>query len=166
MLDRARDGFFKDSPIVLVVDEAHQFLGRISYLEDFGVSLDAVETVAKEGRKYGLHLVIATQRPRDLTRAVLSQMGCVIAHRMTEREDLDVLGAMAAQREQGSTVYVSSLPPGECVLFGAALPFPVLARIESPLNPPQSSGSRFSEIWVRLTLSLWFLRPPTSPTAS
>jgi hypothetical protein len=66
LLRKAREGLFKDVPLVVAIDEAHQFLGRSIGDDDSHSRLDALELIAKEGRKYGLTLCIATQRPSDL----------------------------------------------------------------------------------------------------
>lgn len=148
LLEQARDGCFQEEPLLVFVDEAHHFLGRIPHLDDFGLALDGIELIAKEGRKYGLHLVLATQRPRDLTRPVLSQIGTAFVHRMTEAEDLEVLANTAGRRDLGSAAYVPTLLPGECLLFGAAVPFPLVVKIDAPTSPPISSGSAFSSRWT------------------
>jgi len=147
LLERARTGLFRERPLITAVDEAHQFLGRVAHLEEFGFGLDGIELIAKEGRKYGLHLVLATQRPRDLTRAVLSQLGCTLVHRMTESEDLDMLGHTVGRRDAGATAYVPTLEPGHCLVYGSSLAFPVIVAVRRPSPVPDSSGSDFSTAW-------------------
>lgn len=79
LLNKARNRDFVSSPTVVFVDEAHNFLGRQIGAEDYSAKLDAFEIIAKEGRKYGLNLCLATQRPRDITEGVLSQMGRLLS---------------------------------------------------------------------------------------
>src|SRR5712675_474805 len=67
LLNMARGGAFQTSPVVVVVDEAHNFLGRQIGGEDAVARLDAFELIAKEGRKFGLNICLTTQRPRDIT---------------------------------------------------------------------------------------------------
>jgi DNA helicase HerA-like ATPase len=74
LLRGARTGRFSDRPVVVLLDEAHNFLGRHIGTEDYQSKLDAFEIIAKEGRKYGLTICLASQRPRDITEGVLSQM--------------------------------------------------------------------------------------------
>ena len=73
LLNVAREGRFRDAPIVVFLDEAHQFLGRTVGDEYGSVRLDSFGLIAKEGRKYGLTCVLATQRPRDVPMDVLSR---------------------------------------------------------------------------------------------
>lgn len=148
LLERGRGAAYSDRSLLVFVDEAHHFLGRIPHLDEFGLALDGIEMIAKEGRKYGLHLVLATQRPRDLTRGVLSQIGTVFVHRLTEAEDLEVLANTAGRRDVGSAAYVPTLMPGECLLFGASVPFPIIVKIDRPASPPVSTGSEFSGQWI------------------
>lgn len=75
LLQKARSGVFRNGPLIVFVDEAHNFLGRHIGGEESSLKLDSFELIAKEGRKYGLNLCLATQRPRDITEGVLSQMG-------------------------------------------------------------------------------------------
>lgn len=147
LLERARGGGFKKRPLILAVDEAHQFLGRVAHLDDFGSGLDAIEVIAKEGRKYGLHLVVATQRPRDLTRGVLSQVGCSLVHRLTESEDLEMLRHTTGRRDSGALDYVPTLEPGHCLVYGSALAFPIIVAVHRPSPEPDSSGTDFLAAW-------------------
>lgn len=143
----ARDAAFSDRPLILAIDEAHNFLGEIPQLEDHGFRLDALEIAAKEGRKYGLHLVLATQRPRDLTASVMSQMGSVLAHRMTDSRDLAVLDSSATSLSATAASFVPTLARGEAVLFGVDFIFPFVVRIGRPNPAPDSSGSDFTSAW-------------------
>ena len=75
LLALARDKQFATKPLVVLLDEAHQFLGQTVGEESNAYYLDAFDLLAKEGRKYGLTVCLATQRPRDIQDGVLSQMG-------------------------------------------------------------------------------------------
>jgi uncharacterized protein len=83
MLDLARKDTFREKPMIAFLDEAHQFLGRKVGDEYGSVNLDAFGLIAKEGRKYGLSCVLATQRPRDVPADVLSQLGTLIVQTTT-----------------------------------------------------------------------------------
>ena len=87
LLTSARAHRFQPTPLVVALDEAHQFFGQSVADEFVAASFDSFELVAKEGRKYGLVVCMATQRPGDLPAAVLSQAGMLLVHRLTERRD-------------------------------------------------------------------------------
>lgn len=88
LLNKARNRDFQESPIVVLIDEAHQFLNKSIKDEYFDTKpLDAFDSIAKECRKYGLFLCIATQMPRDIPIGTLSQMGTFIVHRLINYND-------------------------------------------------------------------------------
>jgi hypothetical protein len=91
LLTKARGGCFQEQPTVVLVDEAHNFLGRCIGTDDYASKLDAFELIAREGRKYGMSICLATQRPRDITESVLSQMGTLIVHRLTNDQDREIV---------------------------------------------------------------------------
>jgi DNA helicase HerA-like ATPase len=89
------------------VDEAHNFLGRHIGTEDYQTRLDAFELIAKEGRKYGLNICLASQRPRDITDGVLSQMGTLIVHRLTNDRDRDVVERACGEIDRAASAFVN-----------------------------------------------------------
>ena len=87
-MNEARKGLYKDNPIIIFMDEAHQFLNKSIADEYFSAKpLDAFEQISKEARKYGLFLCIATQMPRDIPLGTLSQMGTFVVHRLINEQD-------------------------------------------------------------------------------
>jgi uncharacterized protein len=152
LLDRARRGDFQERPTVLFVDEAHHFLGRSigGDLPEHRFTLDACELIAKEGRKYGLTLCLATQRPRDLPAAVLSQIGTLIVHRLSHSADREVVEAACSDVTRGGTAFLPSLTPGEALLVGVDLPIPLTLRIQEPSeeHQPKSRGPDYQRYWA------------------
>lgn len=92
MLSVARQGAINHgAPLLVFIDEAHQFLNKRIGEETNRFELDAFGNIAKEGRKYGLNTIIATQRPRDIPEDVLSQIGTLIVHRLTNQLDQEIV---------------------------------------------------------------------------
>lgn len=91
LLGLARVGRFSIQPVICFLDKAHQFIGRSVGDEFNSVSLDAFGLIAKEGRKYGLTTTLATQRPRDVPQDVLSQLGTLFVHRLTNERDRETI---------------------------------------------------------------------------
>lgn len=86
------DKCFKLSPLILMFDEAHQFLNKkVKDEYSLEIELNALEKIAKECRKQGLFLVVATQVPRDIPQGVLSQFGTFIVHRLINQRDREVI---------------------------------------------------------------------------
>jgi hypothetical protein len=147
LLARAREGHFAAAPIVLAIDEAHQFLGGSIGDDQMAVRLDAFERIAKEGRKYGLNLCVATQRPSDLPSGLLSQLGTLIVHRLSEGRDRALVQEAAAEMDLDALRFLPGLQQGEAVVMGVDLPLPVTVRIQRPRTPPNSVGPDYATAW-------------------
>jgi hypothetical protein len=147
LITRARNGAFTGCPVVVIVDEAHNFLGRHIGSEDYAARLDAFEIIAKEGRKYGLSICLATQRPRDITEGVLSQMGTLIVHRLTNERDREVVEKACGEIDRSASAFLPNLKPGEAAIIGADFPIPLTIQIEEPLAKPKSDGPDFQRYW-------------------
>jgi hypothetical protein len=147
LLNRARRGDYKAHPLVVIVDEAHNFLGRNIGTEDTVAKLDAFELIAKEGRKYGLNICLATQRPRDITEGVLSQMGTLIVHRLTNDKDREVVGRACGEIDRAASAFLPNLKPGEAAIIGTDFPIPLTIQIIPPLVRPLSDGPDYQKHW-------------------
>jgi uncharacterized protein len=148
LLNLARKGVFKDRPTVVIVDEAHNFLGRHIGSEDYIAKLDAFEVIAKEGRKYGLNICLATQRPRDITEGVLSQMGTLIVHRLTNDADRGVVERACGEIDRAASAFLPNLRPGEAAIIGTDFPIPLTIQILKPTIRPLSDGPNFQKNWA------------------
>lgn len=147
LLEKARSGTFRGQPLVVFVDEAHNFLGRNVGGEDSQLKLDSFELIAKEGRKYGLTLCLATQRPRDITEGVLSQMGTLIVHRLTNDRDRDVVERACGEIDRSASAFLPNLEPGEAAIVGVDIPIPLTIHINTPSIPPDSTGANYQTSW-------------------
>ncbi|MBF0291174.1 MAG: ATP-binding protein [Nitrospinae bacterium] len=147
LLTKARNGDFKNTPVVVIVDEAHSFLGRHIGTEDTYARLDAFELIAKEGRKYGLNICLATQRPRDITEGVLSQMGTLIVHRLTNDRDREIVERACGDIDRSASAFLPNLKPGEVAIVGVDFPIPLTIQIEKPTVKPQSEGPNYQKHW-------------------
>ena len=147
LLNRARSGKFRAKPVVVIVDEAHNFLGCQIGSEDSAARLDAFEIIAKEGRKYGLSICLATQRPRDITEGVLSQMGTLVVHRLTNDRDREVVERACGEIDRSASSFLPNLKPGEAVILGVDFPIPLTIQIDEPSTKPRSDGPDFQKSW-------------------
>jgi hypothetical protein len=146
-LNLGRGGLFKNSPVVVVVDEAHNFLGRQIGGEDTIARLDAFELIAKEGRKYGLNICLTTQRPRDVTEGVLSQIGTLVVHRLTNDRDREVVERACGEIDRSASSFLPNLKPGEAAIIGADFPIPLTIQIFPPDAQPKSDGPNYQKCW-------------------
>ena len=147
LLYEARQHKFRDQPVVVFVDEAHNFLGRRVGGEEHTARLDAFELIAKEGRKYGLTVCLASQRPRDITEGVLSQMGTLIVHRLTNDRDREVVERACGEIDRSASAFLPNLRPGEAAVIGTDFPIPLTLRVSEPSIKPQSSGPNYQAAW-------------------
>jgi uncharacterized protein len=139
LLEEARQYKFKEKPIVLFVDEAHQFLKKTISDDSFqDLELDAFDKIAKECRKHGLFLCISTQTPRDIPVGTLSQMGTFIVHRLINEADRAVIEKACSEGNKNSLAYLPSLQSGEALLISIEMPMPIIIKIKEPTIKPTS----------------------------
>jgi uncharacterized protein len=149
LLNLARHGAFKQAPTVVIVDEARNFLGRQIGGEDTVARLDAFELIAKERRKYGLNICLSTQRPRDITDGVLSQMGTLVVHRLTNDRDREVVERACGEIDKSASSFLPNLKPGEAAIIGADFPIPLTLQIFPPNAQPKSEGPGYRKLWKK-----------------
>ncbi|WML66161.1 ATP-binding protein [Rhodococcus sp. AH-ZY2] len=149
LLAWARGGAYREAPAVVAIDEAHQFFDVTVGDEFASTHLNAFDAIAKEGRKYGLTVCVATQRPGDLPAGVLSQVGMTIVHRLADGRDRQRVEQAAAELDHSATRLLPGLVPGEAILMGVDFPVPVSVRIQKPVSPPASDGPRY-DTWMKL----------------
>lgn len=151
MLNKARKGDFNPSnnennkPVVLLIDEAHQFLNKKVKDEYFeSVNLDAFDSIAKECRKHGLFLCIATQMPRDIPQGTLSQMGTFIAHRLINHFDKEAVSNACSTANKNTLDFLPILGEGEAILTGVDFPMPIIMKFDEPIIKPDSSTPKLN----------------------
>lgn len=147
LLNKSRKKAFDLKPLIVFLDEAHNFLGKHIGGEDTVAKLDAFELIAKEGRKFGLNICLATQRPRDITEGVLSQIGTMIVHRLTNDRDRDVVERACGEIDRAASAFLPNLKPGEAAIIGNDFPIPLTVQITAPAIKPNSSGPDFQIAW-------------------
>lgn len=146
LLSESREGKYKEYPIIVFIDEAHQFLNKSIADEYFSAKpLDAFEQISKEGRKYGLFLCIATQMPRDIPLGTLSQMGTFIVHRLINDQDKKAVESAASAANRNSLAFLPILGEGEALLVGVDFPMPLTVKIDVPVNKPDSKTPKLNK---------------------
>lgn len=147
LLALARDGRFRQQPLVLFLDEAHQFLNKELGDENSRYPLDSFELIAKEGRKFSLNICISTQRPRDIPEGVLSQLGTLIVHRLTNDKDREVVERASGEIDRSAAAFLPTLSPGQAVIIGVDFPMPLTVQVEEPRQKPDSKGPDYQKYW-------------------
>lgn len=147
LLGLARQGRFLAMPVVTLLDEAHQFLDKSIGDEFSKTDLDAFGLIAKEGRKYSLTCVLATQRPRDIPEDVLSQMGMFIVHRLINERDRNVVEKACGDLDASAAAFLPTLGQGEAMVVGVGSPMPLPVTINKPMRAPSSRSADFDGLW-------------------
>jgi DNA helicase HerA-like ATPase len=135
-------------PIALFCDEAHLYIPERTGSDNSGhVSVQIFERIAKEGRKYGLGLVVISQRPSEVNRTVLSQCNNLIAMRLTNGDDQNVVRRLLPDSLGGFGDLLPILDTGEALVVGDATLLPTRIRIAEPDNKPDSATVAFWDRW-------------------
>lgn len=143
LLTLARKNRFKNEPLIVVVDEAHQFLNKNIKDEFFeSQTLDAFDLISKECRKYGMFLCLATQMPRDIPTGTLSQMGTFIVHRLINELDKKSIENASTSANRSALSFLPILGEGEALLVGVDFPMPLLIKVNTPTKKPVSNTPR------------------------
>lgn len=147
LLALGRAGRFRERPLLVCLDEAHQFLDKSLGDENAKYPLDSFSLIAKEGRKFCLNICIATQRPRDIPEDVLSQMGTLIVHRLINDRDREVVERASGDIDRSAAAFLPTLSPGEAVIIGVDFPIPLTVQMREPAQKPDSRGPDYQTHW-------------------
>ena len=135
-------------PTLLVLEEAHRYVTPPGRGERTQSSI-VFERIAKEGRKYGVSLCLASQRPSELDPTVLSQCGTVIAHRITNQVDQELIRTATPVASREMLRQLPSLATQHAIVVGDATPSPVVTLIRPVVDPPNSQDPSFVLHWGR-----------------
>lgn len=135
-------------PIALFCDEAHLYIPeRQSSSGGEAFAVQAFERIAKEGRKYGVGLVVISQRPSEVNRTALSQCNNMVAMRLTNGDDQNVVRRLLPASLGGFSDLLPILDTGEALVVGDASLLPTRVRIQQPENKPNSGTVPFWDKW-------------------
>ena len=140
---------------MLVLEEAHTFSSkRFPSGDDIPGPADMCrsifERIAREGRKFGLGLVLSSQRPSELSETVLSQCNSFLLHRITNDRDQDLVSRLVPENTRGLLRELPSLPTRHCILMGIASKIPTLVEIPelAQKDRPKSEDPDFWDVWT------------------
>ena len=134
----------KEQPLLIVLEEAHNYLKA----GEDSISSRAVQSIAKEGRKYGVGLALVTQRPSELDETVLSQCGTIIALRMNNSKDRGHIRSAIQDELQTMIDLLPNLRTGEGIISGEGVKIPSRVQFYKLSHAPKSSDPIVSEKWT------------------
>lgn len=128
-------------PWLLVLEEAHNYARPARMIEERGQSLSrrAFERIAKEGRKFGLSLIVASQRPSEISPTIISQCANFFSHRLQNPDDIDHFKRIIPRQAQRLLDQVTVLAAGEAIMFGSAVHVPARVQVKLPSKEPWSA---------------------------
>ncbi len=145
------------TPVCLVCDEAHVYL-REGEAESpiYAAAMRRFETIAKEGRKYGVCLAVVSQRPSELNQTVLSQCNNFVILRLSNDQDHEAIVRLVPGAFAGVAAVLPTLDVGEAVVIGDAVPLPVRIKLDRATFGPDSRTIPYWSLWAN---------QPSSPDA-
>ena len=151
----------REQPLLIVLEEAHNYLRS----GETSIASRTVQKIAKEGRKYGVGLLLVTQRPSELDETVLSQCGTIIALRMNNSKDRSYVSAAIQDELRAIVDLLPSLRTGEGIISGEGVSIPSRIQFYKLSNAPKSADPEVSKLWqkeyspniddYKLLISLW-----------
>jgi len=134
-------------PVVLVLEEAQNYIREGRYEEE-SISKQVFERIAREGRKFGLGLVVASQRPSELSKTVLSQCNSFIVHRMQNPEDLRYFREIVPGIYDQLLDQLPALAPRSALVLGECVQAPALVEMREVNPAPRSKNPKFYKSWT------------------
>lgn len=135
-------------PIALLCDEAHLYIPEsTNATANSNSAKRSFERIAKEGRKYGVGLVIISQRPSEVNKTILSQCNNFVAMRLSNAEDQSVIKRLLPDNLGNFTELLPILDRGEALIVGDASLLPSKVKIKEPINKPNSGTIDFWDEW-------------------
>lgn len=133
-------------PVHLILEEAHRYVSErpSRFAIDAGITF---QRIAKEGRKYGAFLMVASQRPSELSKTVLSQCNNFIIHRIQNPDDLSQIKQMTPFISETVLQRLPSLPKQHALIFGSAVKIPTTFRVRDASPTPNSNDTQVRDLW-------------------
>lgn len=136
-------------PLSIICDEAHVYIPS----SDFGLGasqrrlLDVFETIAKEGRKFGVSLMIVSQRPAELNKTIMAQCANYIVLKMSNQVDKEMIQSILPDGSRGLIDAVNLFRPGDCLVVGDCADITFKIKVDLPTELPNSSTIDTWEAW-------------------
>ena len=135
-------------PVILVLEEAQNYIREGRKSEEDSISKQVFERIAREGRKFGLGLVVASQRPSELSKTVLSQCNSFVVHRLQNPEDLRYFREIVPGIYGQLLDQLPALAPRSALVLGECVQAPVLVEMREADPTPRSKNPQFYKSWT------------------
>lgn len=142
-----------DVPLLLVYEEAHKYVPN-SDLAKYRASKQSIERIAKEGRKYGVTLLLASQRPSEISETIFAQCNNFLALRLTNPNDQNYVKRLLPDTLGNLVEKMPTLRAGECLLIGDAVILPSIVQIDECNPKPSSNDIPYFDLWKQEWIDL------------
>lgn len=142
----AEEKINNDVPILMVYEEAHKYVPN-SELTKYRASKIAIERIAKEGRKYGITLMLSSQRPSEISETIFAQCNNFISMRLTNPVDQNYVRKLLPDSLGGIIDILPSLHQGDALLVGDSIVLPSIVTIDRCDPEPSSSDIPYWTLW-------------------
>ncbi|GAA4717591.1 ATP-binding protein [Brevibacillus fulvus] len=144
-------------PIVIVLEEAQNYIPQVDRKKDrVSISKRVFERIAREGRKYGLSLIVSSQRPSELSKTILSQCNTFIVHRLQNPEDQSYVRQLVSSANADILSQLPILPQQHAIIMGDAVRSPVQVRLNDVVPKPDSDDPEFFSQWLGNSIDIDF----------
>lgn len=152
---RHQEGKVNDIPFMLVCEEAHNYIPQSGGAE-YSASKHSIERIAKEGRKYGLNLMVVSQRPSEVSETIFSQCNNFIVLKLTNVNDQSCIKNLLPDNNASLVDVLPTLAAGECLVVGDAVPLPAVIKMDMPDPVPNSSNVNVFDEWNKDWIDIVF----------
>lgn len=144
-----------DVPFMIVCEEAHNYIPRNGGAE-YNSAKHSIERIAKEGRKYGLNLMVVSQRPSEVSETIFSQCNNFIVLKLTNINDQNCIKNLLPDNNSALVDILPTLSTGECLVVGDAVPLPAIVKMELPSPAPSSKNVNVFDEWQKDWINIIF----------
>ena len=136
-------------PVVIALEEAQNYIPEINKKDRESISRKVFERIAREGRKYGLSLLVSSQRPSELSKTVLSQCNSFIVHRIQNPDDQVYIRKLVSSANSEILNQLPTLPQQHVIVLGDCVRTPVVAKMNTASPKPNSNNPEFIQNWLK-----------------
>ena len=136
-------------PVVIALEEAQNYIPENNQKDRDSISRKVFERIAREGRKYGLSLLVSSQRPSELSKTVLSQCNSFIVHRIQNPDDQTYIRKLVSAANSEILSQLPTLPQQHVIIMGDCVRTPVVARMNTAKPRPNSNNPEFIDNWIK-----------------
>ncbi len=135
-------------PISLILEEAQNYIPEVDRNNKKSITKKVFERIAREGRKFGVSLIVSSQRPSELSKTILSQCNTFIVHKLQNPEDQKYIRQIVSSANEDLLNQLPILPQQHAIIMGEAVRTPSQLRINDITSKPDSNNPKFIENWL------------------